>query len=188
MFSDKEWTKKDGNKIVFKNFCSLIVNLTEEQQQLILDLTDRYTWITHSEYQSKLIKVLNKVENDKLEKLKKIYFFPIMRPEDEGKTKSGHTILYMVKAIRPILEKYRHIEFEYVEQYSIITDSGFQLKDTESVFLLDDYLGSGETISATVKEIYKNRNTQPKHLNVISIASQFASIEFLEKINLKYQP
>ena len=60
------------------------------------------------------------------------------------------------------------------------------MKDTESVFLLDDYLGSGETISATVKEIYKNRNTQPKHLNVISIASQFASIEFLEKINLKY--
>jgi hypoxanthine-guanine phosphoribosyltransferase len=186
IFSDKKWTDKEGNKIVFSNFCKLLLNLNESQRELIIDLAERYTWITLSEYQSKLINILESVENEKMEGIKKIILFPVMKPEDEKKTKSGHTILYMLKAIKPLLTRYKEIDFIEIESYETIKSSNFKLKDTDAVFLLDDYLGSGETIEATLKEVLSNRNIEPKQLNVISIASQFDSTEFLKNIGVAY--
>lgn len=187
IFNNNKWTDKDGHDIVFSNFCQLLINLTDKQRQLIIDLAERYTWITLSEYQSRLIKILNTVEQVKLENTKRIMLFPVMRPEDEEKTKSGHTILYMLRAIKPLLTRYKHIEFKEFEKYSSISiESGFKLEEKDIMFLLDDYLGSGETIEATVQEVLKNRNIQPNNLNVISIASQNDSTNFLDKIDVKY--
>lgn len=186
IFSDKKWTDKDGNKIVFKNFCQLLLNLNDPQRDLIFDLVERYTWITLSEYQSKLIKLLDTVEQEKLEKIKRIVLFPVMKPEDENKTKSGHTILYLFKAIKPLLTRYKGIEFCEIESFDKINSSDLKFKDTDLLFLLDDYLGSGETIRATIAEIFKNRSIEPSHLNVLSIAAQFDSTEFLDGIGVKY--
>jgi len=186
IFNDKKWTDKDGNKSVFTNFCNLLSNLSENQGQLIIDLVERYTWITLSEYQARLINILDSIEQEKLDKLKKITLFPIMKPEDEGKTKSGHTILYMLRAIKPLLTKYKGIEFAEIESYEKITSDHFKVNDTDSIFLLDDYLGSGETIEATIIELFKNRNIKPIHLNIISIAAQFESTEFLNSIGVAY--
>ncbi|MDX2279195.1 MAG: hypothetical protein NW218_06380 [Saprospiraceae bacterium] len=186
IFSDKRWTDKDGNKIVFTNFCKLLSNLNENQRDLIIDLAERYTWITLSEYQSRLINLLDSVEQEKLDSLQRIVLFPVMKPEDEKKTKSGHTILYMLRAIKPLLTRYKKIDFKEIETYDTITSDEFKLKHNESIFLLDDYLGSGETIEATVQEVLKNRNIEPKQINVISIAAQFDSTDFLDKIDVAY--
>lgn len=186
IFNDKKWTDKEGNKIVFSNFCNLLSNLNETQRELIIDLAERYTWITLSEYQSKIINILDTVEKEKLEGIRKIILFPIMKPEDEKKTKSGHTILYMIRAIKPLLTKYKEIQFEEIESYDIIKSKDFKLKDSDTIFLLDDYLGSGETIEATIKEILSNKNIETAKLNVISIATQSDSSEFLKNIGVAY--
>lgn len=186
IFNDKKWTDKEGNNIVFSNFCKLLSNLNDTQRELIIDLAERYTWITLSEYQSKIVNVLNIVEEEKLNNIKRIILFPVMKPEDENKTKSGHTILYMLRAIKPMLHRYKEIEFKEIESYEHIKSEKFKLKDTDAVFLLDDYLGSGETIKATINELLSNRNIEPKKLNVISIAAQSDSTEFLKKIDVAY--
>lgn len=172
LFQDKDWTSKEDNKFVFDNFCHLLMNLNEEERTLILELTERYTWITMSEYNSRLKKVFNKVEEEKIENLKRIFLFPIMRPEDEEKTKSGHTILYMHRAIRPMLTKYSNINFIEIEQYQKLSSDNFEPVNGDSIFLLDDYLGSGETIKATIEEILKNRNIKLANINILSLASQ----------------
>ncbi len=186
IFNDKRWTDKEGNKIVFSNFCKLLSNLNDEQRELIIELAERYTWITFGEYQGKIISILESVEKEKLSKLKKIILFPVMRPEDEKKTKSGHAILYMIRAIKPLLPSYKDIEFYEIESYETIKSGDFKLKDTDAIFLLDDYLGSGETIEATLLQILSNRNIEPSNLNVISIVSQSDSTEFLEKFDVAY--
>jgi len=186
IFNNKKWTDKEGNEIVFSNFCTLLSNLNDTQRELIMDLAERYTWITLSEYQSKIINILNSVEKEKLDSLKRIVLFPVMKPEDVKKTKSGHTILYMLRAVKPLLLRYKEIEFDEIESYEIIKSSKFKLKDTDAVFLLDDYLGSGETIEATIKEFLSNRNIKPEKLNVISIVTQCDSTEFLKKIDVAY--
>lgn len=184
IFSDKKWTDKDGNKIVFENFCNLLLNLNDEQRNLIIDLAERYTWITISEYQSRIINLLDSIEQEKLASLKRIILFPVMKPEDKEKTKSGHTVLYLLSALKPLLAKYKDIEFVKIEDFETLTAEKFLLKANECIFLLDDFLGSGETIQATVNEIFKNRNIVPNQLNVISIAVQFESKEFLDNIGI----
>lgn len=121
VFQEKNWTSKEDNKFVFDQFCHLLLNLKEEERELIIELTERYTWITMSEYNSRLKRIFNQVEEDQLDKMKNIFLFPIMKPEDEEKTKSGHTILYMIRAIRPMLSRYAKksfIEYEKFENFS----------------------------------------------------------------------
>lgn len=186
IFNEKKWTDNEDSDIVFNNFCHLLTNLDEKQQDLIVELVERYTWITFSQYHSKLIRVMDLVEQEKIDALKNIILFPIMKPEDEGKTKSGHVILYMIRAVKPTLKKYKNINFKEIESYNIIKAENFQPKQNESIFLIDDYLGSGETIKATIEEILKNRKIEPSQINVISIAAQSDSIDFLKKNGINY--
>ena len=92
IFNKKKWNDNDGNEFVFNNFCKLLENLSETQRDLIIELAERYTWITFNEYNSQLIKTLERIENKKLKSLKRIVLFPIMKPEDNLDTKSGHTV------------------------------------------------------------------------------------------------
>ena len=125
IFNGKKWNGKDGNEIVFEKFCNLLANLSEPQRNLIIELAKRYTWITFSEYNNQLIKTLERIENEKLKSLKQIVLFPVMKPEDESKTKSGHAVLYMVKALKPLLHGYKHITFKEIESFKEITDNSF---------------------------------------------------------------
>lgn len=184
IFHDKRWHDNQGHEIVFSNFCNLLANLTEEQRQLIIELAERYTWITYAEYQGKIINAFKKVEDDKLKSLKKIFLFPVMKPEDEDRTKSGHLLLYLLRAFHQLLPEYKHINFVEFESYENLTEANFTIQDGEAIFLLDDYLGSGETIKATLDKIFLNRKIEPRHLNVIAIASQLETFEFIQSIGI----
>ncbi len=184
IFDTKKWVSKEGNKIVFDKFCNLLINLNDKQRDLIIELIDRYTWITLSEYQARIINILESVEKEKLAKLEKIILFPVMRPEDEKKTKSGHQILYIIKSIKPLLKSYKNIRFQEIESYELIRSSSFKLNDSDAIFLLDDYLGSGDTIEATIKEFHSNPNIESSKMNVLSIVTQSDSNEFLKNANV----
>jgi hypothetical protein len=186
IFVEKKWTEYDGNKDVFKKFCELLLNLNDEQQELIIDLVKRYTWISYSMYQKKIIDILNKVDDCKLTGIKKIILFPIMKPEDENKSKSGHGILVLTKTTIKTLEKYKRFQIEIIESYDTIKANNFILKETDTIFLLDDFLGSGETIKATIEEILLNKNIITSNINVISIAMQSNSIDYLKSIGVIY--
>jgi hypoxanthine-guanine phosphoribosyltransferase len=186
IFDKNKWHKNDGHDIVFENFCKLLLNLSEEQRCLLLELTERYLWITFSEYNSRLLELFEKIEQEKINVIRKIVLFPIMRPEDVDKTKSGHIMLYAAKGIKPMLNRYKDIEFNQIESFENISQTKFSLKDGEYIFLLDDYLGSGETIKSTIEMILKNRSIAPSKLNVLSIAAQKDSIDFLDQCNISY--
>ncbi len=186
IFQNKRWTDNEGNNIVFENFCQLLLNLSEPQRELVIELAERYTWITLNEYQGKLVKVLESIEDVKLKGLKRVVLFPVMKPEDEVRTKSSHTILYMLRAIKPLLTKYKSVEFIEIESYENLKQGHFNLEEGECLYLLDDYLGSGETIKTTVEKVLKNRDIDTNQIKVLSIAAQQDSIDFLKKVGISY--
>ena len=81
LFVTKEWTKQENYKIVLENFCNLLTNLDEEKRELIMQLTQKYNWISSNEYNSRLTRLLGKIEDSKLVNCKRIIVFPIMKPE-----------------------------------------------------------------------------------------------------------
>ncbi|RPH50021.1 MAG: hypothetical protein EHM85_11915 [Desulfobacteraceae bacterium] len=184
IFQGKKWTEIYGSNIVFDKFCRLLDNLSEQQRNLILELTDRYTWMSYNEFIYRLIKVFNSIENDKLQALKRIVLFPVMKPEDEAVTKSGHAVLYLIQGIIPFLIGYKHITFGKIEEYDKITSNSFTISEDVAIFLIDDYLGSNETIKATIDKILTNSNIRRDNLYIISISAQKESLDFINSLGI----
>lgn len=184
IFLEKDWLKNPFNETVFGNFCILLSNLSETQRRLILELTTRYTWLNHNDCQTRLIKALQSVEDEKLVALDRIYVFPIMKKDDEDKTKSGHYILYMLRGLQPFLSKFRHIKFIEIESFEKLAAGNFKIGKKETIFLVDDYLGSGETITETIEIILKNRDIDISNLNIIAVAAQKETVEFVKDLGI----
>jgi len=185
IFSDKEWhSKKEFNNTVFNNFCTLLSNLNEAQQNLIIELTERYEWLSFTEYNSCLIKIFNLIPQSEIDSTNKIFLFPIINLDDEEKTKSGHGILLMFRGIKPFLSRFNKINFTEVEQFEYF-DNGFELKDDELIYLLDDFLGSGSTLNSTISTLL-NKNISISKIRVLSIATHIQAINYLEQHKIIY--
>lgn len=185
-FKNNKWTEKDIDEFVFDNFCKLIDNLNNEQRHLIIDLVERYKWISFSDYPEKILSTLEKIEEEKLNSLKTIYLFPIKKPEDEGNYKSGQFLIYQIKCFKRHLTKYKNIEFKYISKFDFFKDSGFIMKENEALFLIDDYIGSGETLKFCLNEISKNTSISNTKTNIVTIASQFEIAQEIEKQGISY--
>lgn len=186
LFSDKRWNEIEGNKIVFENFCKLTDNLTDEQTELIFELTERYKWITYNEYNSNLTRLLNKIYDNELEKIKTVYLFPIIKPEDEDKIKSGNNIIYMIRGIKPFIDKYDKIDFKELNKFDMINEDNLNLKENELLLLLDDYVGSGETLKSTLNEVLKNKSLKNEKIIVTSLVIQQDTVNFLDSIGIRH--
>ena len=172
IFKENNWAEKDIDEFVFNNFCTLFENLNDCQRALIVELTEKYSWISYAEYQSRVIKTLDSVDENKLNNLKRIYFFPIIKEEDEGKNKSGVFICYLIKGLSPLLKKYKRIQFIFPPKFSFFTNSDFELKNDEALFLVDDYIGSGETLESCLNIIQSNPKIKSSNINIITIVAQ----------------
>ena len=172
IFKNKRWIERDIDEYVFDNFCKLLDNVKESERELIIELAERYQWISFSEYQDKILNTLESVEDEKVKELKKIYIFPIIKLEDEGGFKSGQFLIYQIKAFKKHLKKYSDIQFTYVSKFDILTNPEFELHGNEAIFLIDDYVGSGETLNSCLKILRSNKNITNDKLNVITIAIQ----------------
>lgn len=184
IFVKNRWTEQKIYESVLENFCYLITNLEDPQRELIFELTERYNWISSNEYQGKLTNVLNSIEEEKLTTCKRIIVFPIMKPEDQEKVKSSHTILYMIRGLVPFLPKYNNIEIKEITKFEDISQERFDFKKTDLLFLVDDYLGSGDTIKSTLEIVLLNRSIETNRLNIVTVASQQDTIQFVKDIDI----
>ena len=180
IFIDKEW-KNRGEQLynrVLQGMCSLVANLEDDKRDLILDLAERYEWIGTNEYQGKITEVLNKVDKQKLKKCRRIIVFPIMRPDDEAKVKSGHAMVYMIRGVTPFLDDFEGIDIKEIVRYDELLT--LKIESDDLVFLVDDFLGSGETVNETLIEVLKNRSISLDKLIIISVMIQKDSIDIIE--------
>ncbi|EGV42512.1 hypothetical protein BZARG_2199 [Bizionia argentinensis JUB59] len=172
VFKSKNWSERDIDEYVFDNFCKLLNNVKESERELIIELVEKYQWVSFADYPQKILATLESIEDEKIEKLKTIYFFPVIKPEDEGGFKSGQFLIYQIKAFSKHLKKYSNVKLKYVSKFETLTDSEFKLKENEAIFLIDDYIGSGETLNACLDVLRSNKNITNNKLNIITIAVQ----------------
>jgi hypothetical protein len=170
IFKANKWVEKDVQELAFNGFCKLFVLLAPDERKLILELTENYHWITQSEYQDKFIQAMESVNAVDIETVTKVYFFPIIKPEDENKVKSGQHLLYMIKAYKQLMRKYSHVKFEFISEFEEIQK--LNLLDHERLFLVDDYIGSGQTFNYCMTELGKNATLSAALTKVVCIAIQ----------------
>lgn len=185
IFKQNNWFDKDFDESAFNNFCHLLEVLEPLERELILELVDRYVWISGSEYLENIIDTLNLVPTAELTPLKKIYLFPIIKPGDEGKAKSGISLIYDLKGVTFRLENYKLKRFNVLSHFDDFKGD-FDLKEDECLFLIDDYIGSGDTLNQCLDAILKNDKISIDKIKIITISCQKESYEqfMAKKVNI----
>lgn len=181
IFKTKKWIDIPNEETVFNNLCRLLNNLNLEQKQLIHELVEKYLWISSNEYGYRFNNLLNEVDSKLLNDCKKIFLFPIIKPEDEAKIKSGSHCIYIFKGLFALNEKYRGIEVSVIEDFDFLRTYRFKVDGSEIIFLIDDFIGSGETFNSTWNEIKKNSTIHIKFISVLSLVIQNEAYNLIEK-------
>lgn len=183
IFKTKDWAVKDTDELVFNGFCKLIDLLEKDQRKLLIELTERYHWIPQAEYQNKFIQAMESIDPTELVGVTKIHFFPIIKIEDEDKVKSGEHLLYMVKAYKLLMKKYAGIKFSFIPDFKRLGELNLGIK--ERLFLVDDYIGSGETFTYCMDEVCKNATLLISSIKLVCIAMQEST--YLDLTSQKFQ-
>lgn len=157
-----------------------------EERQLIMDLTRRFTYIPLSEYskhlQPTIEKYLQLIGRDK-----KIAVMNGFQKSDFGKVKSNYLISYQFKGLNLVTN------INWGRHKPRIIDnikSLLQTKNTKELELLlvDDFIGSGETIESAYNFIYKRLNVHKKdmpHVTVVSIVAMQQAVDLMDKMGIK---
>ncbi len=178
LFVNKKWTEESIYETPLDNFCELVTHLNDQERNLLFDLTNRYTWITNSRYNEIIVSLLNKPNDDLIKSAENIYCFGIISPKNEGqKVKSGHTVLYNGISLTTFLPKYQHVNFHQIRSFNEF--SNINLTDKDLIFLVDDYIGSGKTVSECIKEILTKNHHLKAHIHILSLAVQKDAIKLI---------
>jgi hypothetical protein len=186
LFEKNDWTSREEYEDVYNRFCQLSRSFNEDEVDLILELSQRYLWISYNDYNSKLRKLLKNLKIEHLEDVNKIYAFPIIKPCDEDKNKSGHNVMYMLSGLKASLIEYDDINYEQRNKFNSFEREFFSLESNEIIVLVDDYVGTGSTLNETIDEIKRQNNEiTNKNFVVLSIAMQNETHKNLENIGIK---
>lgn len=181
LFTDKKWTEIDLYEDVLKRFGNLIEALNEEESELLLELIDRYIWLSYNDYQKILRQLFISLYDSRLNDVNKLYIFPIRKENDEGQTKSGDIVNYMLKGILALLDRYNEIEITPLSKFEEINEDNFKLKENEYIVFVDDYVGSGLTLDSTLKAATENKTIGNKFSILTTIIQENTSKILLDK-------
>lgn len=187
IFKSKSWEIEDGsNKVsLFNRFCSTLAELSEDQQMLTLELTERFTRIKLEEYFVYIKQILEKFIIDQkidITSINNIYIAPLISPEDFGKSKSSTMVQYLIRGIISNVPELAFKRIIYTEGLKV--ESEYINKQDSILFLVDDFVGTGETASAAIKYLIDVENIDKDRIVILSIASLEKGISFLESLDV----
>ena len=166
----------------FNRFCDRLSTLKREEQLLVIELTKRFLVVSSSEYLQLMKKMLDDIYDageNAFSSITELYILPLIAPKDKHKTKSSKAVWYFFQEeiIRDcLLFDGKNLHYCDIEE----EPKNKALRDHESIILLDDYIGSGDTAIEAIQSVIKKYDEAPKHIFVLSIVAQEAGIRRIE--------
>jgi hypothetical protein len=188
IFEAKSWIIEDdeSNQLsLFNRFSSTLSELTDEQQLLLLELTDRFTRIQFDEYLSHINIMLSKlVDGNKLDLggIENVFIAPLISPDDFGKSKSSTAVQYMFRAIMNYNPHFAGKRFIYTEGLEI---SGEQVNSEESIlFVVDDFVGTGDTAMSALNYLIYEKGVNKEQIVILTIASLNTGYKLINEFDI----
>lgn len=148
IFKSKSWPLDDpelgDEPSLFETFCHLFSILSQDEQKLLLNLSEDFIRCTLLDYSKLMYIALNKVDSMLINAKNKVYLLPLVSPMDveRGKIKSGHPLIYITEHL--VIPSHQSLRNKDVR--AIHSPNGLDTNRTNSLLLcIDDFIGSGET-------------------------------------------
>lgn len=184
IFDAKDWKKNPLHSSVENKIFNLLTKLSETEVNLILELLEKFTWIGNNQYDKKIIDIFRTIDESLLKTATKFYFFPIVKPWDANKLKSGLSMIYPLLCILNYIEELDHIK---KDNNSVITTykklSGLKLQSNEYIILVDDFIGSGGTLIKCLEKI-KEYKIPTEKIIIITIAIQEDGLKLINDLDI----
>lgn len=179
IFERKQWPIEEYfDDDVFENFCSLLAGLESEQRDLVISLTEKFLWIQDSAYIKHFAGAFTSfIDSYDFARGKKIYICPLLPEDDFGKSKSSVALLYMVKAhLVAIQRKYSEFSITYADSPNAVRLD--MIKDNYTLCLIDDFIGTGETVEQATQYFFKRGITKNMMaiVSLVSMSSGFSEL------------
>jgi hypothetical protein len=159
----------------FNSFCTLLNNLdSEEERELLIFLTSKFTRIELQNYQKHLVLALKKFQADSVHIGKGITYCPLIKKKDfNSNMKSGSLLTYPLKS-NTLFNDYsisignRH---KVVDHPSILVQKRYEFKEDELLVLIDDFIGTGTTAVSAIKFLQDNIKIELSNIVVLSLVN-----------------
>lgn len=188
IWSGKNWefpTPKIENE-TFESLCRLLDQLTSEQQELALKLTKAYSRYSFTEYQGLLITAFSKITASHLEGMQQVVLAPLVDKGDNSlrRSKSGHTLPYAAEHIAALATG--ELSTKKITALSgTDTIEGKISNDTPTLIIfLDDFIGSGDTAKAIVRN-WQSRIYKKDRILVVSLVAMEHAVQLLSGYNIE---
>ena len=184
LFQSKGWPfEGDFGEQYFNDYSQLLAQLSKEQQDTILSLSEEFLWIPDSQYIRLFVNLFSKFIESLSETEKTIIIAPLLPERDFGKAKSSLLLLYLIKChIHPLQNRYPNhhiVVFDYPP--NVIASP---IIETSVLCLIDDFIGSGETALSAI-QYYERAGISSDCISVLSLVAMEQGKAEIEKNNHK---
>lgn len=167
-------TAEAGMESRFNRFCERLSLLDKSEQCLVIELSKHFTIINANDYLQLIIKLLDRLHSENiamLQQTQKFFILPLLAPKDFEKTKSSNFVWYYFhnEAVKysPFFMGKALIHCD-IKKASWVKN----IKANETVILVDDYIGSGETAVEAVSWLSSTFDIDSKQIVILAIAAQ----------------
>ena len=135
----------DKQKSYFNKYVRMLESMSEDEQNMMLELTDNFLHIKQCEYFTILSEVVRRVIANN-PSVTQYFVLPALAKDDvERLDKSSIHMLYLFKGeeLEDAIDN-SDIHFQVVKDKNKLSSRG--IRDNEKILIVDDFIGSGKTI------------------------------------------
>jgi len=183
IFSKNNWDiKKLFYEKAFEKYCTLLTILDDEEQDIVLTLTEDYLHCPSYISAFLLEECFAKIDIDKYSGYQDIYVLPLIDVADKKKTKSGHSISYSTA-------------YEYVPTYfNVGVDNVHLISNPNSLvpyrkkrkpglmIYVDDFIGSGGTAVKAIQNYNNMISVQDDSVIIIATVAMEAGYNIIKEL------
>lgn len=190
LFKQKNWLYIEGSDTKIKRCQQLLQRFnSQDEQRLILDMLEKFNVVDYTNYYScfnEIFHRINVIEGAWFQNLEKIAIVPLLKPKsiEKNEMKSSRFIWYLLKNVNffgYMVFDNKTVSFIDVAEKGKISS----LNSYNQVFLVDDYIGSGDTAISAIEYLIKNGVANFK-ITVVAIAAQKEGIQALKQYGVRF--
>lgn len=178
----KDWSSDELFNSIKNKIGRLLSKLNGDEIDLFLELLNDFTWVRYNSYNKLMLDIFRSFDKQILETAKKFYFFPIVKPSDAYKIKSGGVVIYSTVPLLNHLEEFDTIEKEIVDNYKALKK--VKLQDDEYLVLMDDFIGSGNALMECVNKL-NELGFDSDNIMICSLVIQESGLKKIQEMGSK---
>ena len=192
IFSRKGWPR---NSVVgtgyFDRFCELLKELSDEEQEMLLTLTEDFVWVQEMEYIGYFYPAFDRfIRTLPSEPQRTIVIAPLLPEADFGNSKSSVILFYMIKShLSEFQAEYR--AQNVLHNITMLDNlAGFDpsfFPENSLFCLVDDFIGSGETAVSAI-QFFRDKGIPAERLTVLGLVALQQGIDFLSQNQIRILP